>query len=97
MKTTQQIHPWRAAIRTTLEVALVLTAAAIAAGPFIAEFVEQFWPGSPVVGWIIAAVAFLSALSGLLAKLAALPAVDAALQRILKIGSAPGVDGGDHQ
>ena len=32
MKTTQQIHPWRAAIRTTLEVALVLTAAAIAAG-----------------------------------------------------------------
>lgn len=94
--TTQQAHPWRAAARTAIEVALVLAAAAVAAGPLVAEFVEMFWPGSPVVAWIIAAIAFLSTLSGLLAKLAALPAVDAALQRILRLGSAPGVDRGRH-
>lgn len=94
MSTTQQQHPWRAAVRTAVEVAIVLVTAAIAAGPYIGEFVEQFWPGSPVVAWIAAAVVFLSALSGLLAKLAALPAVDAALQRVLNIGSSPSVDGG---
>jgi hypothetical protein len=94
--TTQQRHPWRAAVRTTLEVALVLATAAIAAGPLIADFIESTWPGSPVVAWITAGVAFLASLSGLLARLAALPAVDAALQRILKLGSAPGVDGGRH-
>lgn len=92
--TTQQRYPWRAFMRTALEVALVLTTAAIAGGPLIADFVETTWPGSPVVAWIIAAVAFLSSLSGLLARLAALPAVDAALQRLVRLGSAPGVGGG---
>lgn len=94
--TTQQRHPWRAAVRTALEVALVLATAAIAAGPLIAEFVEQTWPGSPVVAWITAAVAFLAGLSGLLARLAALPAVDEALQRILNLGSSPAADRGKH-
>ena len=95
MKTTQQQHPWRAAIRTAIQVAVVLVAAAVAAGPDLSLFVEQFWPGSPVIGWIAAAVTFLAALSGLLARLAALPAVDRVLE-LLRLGSAPEVRRGDH-
>lgn len=89
---TQQAHPWRAAIRTAVQVAAVLIAAAIVAGPEISLFIEQFWPGSPVPAWIAAAVAFLAGLSGLLARLAALPAVDRLLEHIFRLGSAPGVD-----
>lgn len=100
MKTTQQQHPWIAAVRTALQTAIPLVALAafalIEAGPEIAAFVDQFWPGSPVVAWILGAVVFLSGAAGLLARLAALPRVDALLQRILRIGSAPGVDGGRH-
>ncbi|MGO3649499.1 hypothetical protein [Agrococcus casei] len=89
---TQQQHPWRSAARTALQTAVVLVAAAIVAGPEIAAFVEQFWPRSPVPAWIAAAVAFLSAASGLLARLSALPAVDRLLEHIVRLGSAPGVD-----
>lgn len=94
--TTQQRYPWKAALRTVIQTAIPLGLAAIAAGPLLAEFVEQTWPGSPVVAWITAGVAFLSSVSGLLARLAALPAVDAALQHLLRLGSAPDVDGGRH-
>lgn len=94
--TTQQRYPWKAALRTVIQTAIPLVIAAIAAGPLIADFIEQTWPGSPVVAWIMAGVAFLSGLSGLLARLAALPAVDAALQHILKLGSSPAADRGKH-
>ena len=86
--TTQQRHPWRAAARTALEVALALAALLIAVGPLLADFIEQFWPGSPAVPWIAAAVVFVSSLAALLARLAALPQVDALLER-LKLGSSP--------
>lgn len=89
---TQQQHPWRSAVRTALQTAVVLAAAAIVAGPEIAAFVEQIWPGSPVPAWIAGAVAFLSALSGLVARLTALPAVDRLLEHVARLGSAPGVD-----
>ncbi|WAC65197.1 hypothetical protein OVA14_07290 [Agrococcus sp. SL85] len=88
--TTQQAHPWRAAWRTAVEVGAVLSAAAIAAGPLLSDFVAHFWPGSAVVPWIAGTIAFLSALAGLLAKLAALPQVDRLLE-LLRLGSAPGV------
>lgn len=100
MKTTQQQHPWIAAVRTTIQTAIPLimlaTFALIEAGPEIAAFIDQFWPGSPVAAWILGAVVFLSGAAGLLARLAALPRVDALLQRIFKLGSAPGVDDGRH-
>ena len=98
--TTQQRHPWIAAIRTALEVALPLAALAayafIEAGPELAAFVDQFWPGSPVGAWILAAVVFVSGAAGLLARLAALPKVDAFLQRFFKLGSSPAADRGRH-
>lgn len=88
--TTQQQHPWRATARTVVQVALTLTAAAIAVGPLLADFIDQQWPGSPAAAWIIGAVAFLSALSGLLARIAALPAIDRVLE-LVGLGSAPEV------
>lgn len=86
--TTQQRHPWRATVRTIVQVAIVLGAAAIVAGPEIVVFLEQFWPGSPVGAWIVGAVAVLAGLAGLLARLAALPAVDRVLE-LVGLGSAP--------
>lgn len=96
--TTQQRHPWRAALRTAIETAIPLAGLAalafIAAGPELAAFADQFWPGTPIAAWIVAAVTFVSAAAGMLARIAALPAVDALLQRVFRIGSAPKVDGG---
>lgn len=68
----------------------MLSAAAIVAAPLVSDFIEHFWPRSPVVPWIAGSIAFLSALAGLLAKLAALPQVDRLLE-LLRLGSAPGV------
>lgn len=98
--TTQQLHPWHAVRRTIVETILPMVAligvAFIAAGPEIAAFVEAYWPGSPLAVWILGAVAFVAGLAGLLAKLAALPAVDRLLQHI-GLGSTPKqVDDGRH-
>lgn len=86
--TTQQQHPWRASLRTALQVASVLTAAAIVAAPVLVDFIEQFWPGSPVAAWIVGGIAVLSAASAALARIAALPQVDAVLE-LIGLGSAP--------
>ncbi|QUW18905.1 hypothetical protein [Agrococcus sp. Marseille-Q4369] len=98
--TTQQRYPWKAALRTAIETAIPLVGlvalAFIAAGPELAAFADQFWPGTPIGAWIVAAVTFVSASAGLLARLAALPQVDALMQRIFKLGSSPAADRGKH-
>lgn len=85
---TQTVYPWKAALRTGLQVvtsALVLIALI---GPLLADFIEQQFPGSPVVAWIAAGVAFCAGLSALIARIMALPQVNAALTAV-GLGATP--------
>lgn len=86
--TTQQQHPWKATLRTVVQTGLAVAAALVVALPYVSELVAEFWPTTPVIGWIATATAFIAALAGVLTRIAALPAVDSLLARI-GLGSAP--------
>jgi len=83
--TTQQQHPWRAALRTAVQVFVALPTAllvlagilTIVAQDAFAKYLPDGW-----VAWLIAAAAFCAALAALLARLMAVPAVDAWLKRV---------------
>jgi hypothetical protein len=85
---TQVSYPWKTAIRTAIQtflsVALVLSLVA----PELQEFIDQFWPGSPVVAWIGTGAIFIAALAGLVTRIMAIEAVNAALTRI-GLGATP--------
>jgi hypothetical protein len=85
---TQTVYPWKAALRTGLQAltsALILVALI---GPLLADFIRDQFPGSPVAGWIIGGVAFCAALSALIARIMAVPQVNAALTAI-GLGATP--------
>lgn len=67
---TQGRYPWRAAIRTGVQVALGVLALLIVAVPLVIEHLGPWLPES-WVAWLAAAVAFLTALSALIARLMA--------------------------
>lgn len=79
---TQVRYPWKTTVRTALQA--FLSAATILAliAPQLQEFVDQFWPGSPVVAWIGTAAVFVAALAALITRIMAIPAVDAVLTKI---------------
>lgn len=83
--TTQQQHPAKAAVRTAVQgflgtlatLGLVLPIAA----SIISTDLEQYLP--PGWGaWLIAVAAFVAALAGAVARIMAIPGVDAALKRL---------------
>lgn len=85
---TQTVYPWKAAVRTGLQ---ALTSALIIfalIGPLVAEFVAEQFPGSPVVNWITVGVTFTVALSALVARIMAIPAVNELLTKI-GLGATP--------
>lgn len=85
---TQTVYPWKAALRTGLQVlttALILIALI---GPLLADFIEEQFPGSPVVGYIAIGVAFCAGLSALIARIMAIPQVNIALTAI-GLGATP--------
>lgn len=90
--TTQQQHPWRAALRTAVGVLVALPAFLLGlAGVLVlisqdafAEYLPEGW-----AAWLLAASVFVAALAGLLSRIMAIPAVDRALERVLSLGSAP--------
>lgn len=92
MATTQQEHPWRAALRTAVQVLIALPAflfglagvLALVAQDAFAEYLPDGW-----AAWLLAASLFVAALAALLSRIMAVPAVDAALDRVLSLGSAP--------
>ncbi|MCL2089834.1 MAG: hypothetical protein FWH11_01180 [Micrococcales bacterium] len=92
--TPQQTHPWRAAARTAAQVLVavpaVLTTLALV-GDLVArdDLLPAGWGA-----WLAAAAVTCSALAGLLARVMAVPAVDAWLDRALHLGSAPADPGG---
>lgn len=73
---TQVSHPWRAALRTGLWTALTVAGALVLALPMVAEFVEQFWPGSPVVAFIGTVTAVLAGAVVLVNRVMTIPVVN---------------------
>lgn len=91
MTTTQQSHPWRAAARTAAQ-ALVAVPAVLTTLALVADMVAgddlAAWLPAGWAAWLAAAAVTCSALAGLLARVMAVPAVDAWLAR-LRLSSAP--------
>ena len=79
---TQVRHPWKATVRTAIQAFLSAAVILSLVAPELQGFVDEFWPGSPVVAWIGSASVFVAALAALITRIMAIPAVDAALTRI---------------
>lgn len=79
---TQVRYPWKATIRTAIQTFLSAAAILALVAPELQAFVDQFWPGSPVVAWIGAGAVFVAALAALITRIMAIPAVDAALTKV---------------
>jgi hypothetical protein len=88
---TQVVHPWRASFRTSLSVFLAVAGVAVLALPIVSEFVEQFWPTSPVIGFIATAAAFIAALALVVTRIMALEKVNELLTRF-GLGAGPKTD-----
>lgn len=69
---TQSTHPWRASLRTGGAVAVSGLSAAAVAGPVIAEFVNEQFPGTPVAAATVGVVGFVAGLSVLVNRVALL-------------------------
>jgi hypothetical protein len=96
---SQVAHPGRAVLRTVVQVGLVLFGFVLAAGPAILNILAEdlgahLPPG--VITWMLTAAAALTALSGAVARIMALPRVNELLGRIrLDAGNqVPSVTGG---
>lgn len=85
---SQVAFPWRAALRTGLQTALAALSVLIIALPMVSDFVAEFWPDSPLIAWIAGGTAFAGALSVLITRIMAIPAVDDLLTR-LGLGAEP--------
>ena len=79
---SQVAFPWRASLRTGLQTALAALSVLVLAAPMISDFVAEFWPDSPVIAWIAGGTAFAGALSALITRLMAIPAVNELLTKI---------------
>lgn len=82
---SQVAYPWRATLRTVLEVGLVLFGFVLLAGPeilrILAEDLKAHLPAG-LYAAMLAWAAILTALAGALARIAALPRVNDLLGRI---------------
>lgn len=85
---TQVSYPWKTALRTGIQTFLAVAAVLVLVAPQLQEFIDQFWPGSPVIAWIGVGATFVAALAGLVTRIMAIEAVNAALTRI-GLGATP--------
>lgn len=85
---TQVVHPVKAALRTGVQAFLSASALLVIALPYVQDFVEQFWPGSPVVALIGSAAVFIGALAALVSRIMAIPGVNDLLTKI-GLGATP--------
>lgn len=75
---TQAAHPWRATLRTAVEVGIPAVVGLLIIFPQVAQAIldgmgEQMPPS--LYGWLAAAAAFITALAATLARIAAIPGV----------------------
>lgn len=85
---TQVVHPWKAAVRTGIQTFLGAAVVLAVVAPQITEFLDQWFPGSPVITWITVGAAFIASLAALISRIMALPQVNAALTSI-GLGATP--------
>ena len=82
---TQVAHPWKATLRTVVQVGIVLFTFVLAAGPAILKILAEdlgahLPPG--ITAWLLTAAAVLTALAGAVARIMAIPRVNDLLGRI---------------
>lgn len=85
---TQVSYPWKTAVRTGIQTFLSAAAVLALVAPELQEFIDQFWPGSPVIVWIGTGAAFVSALALLITRIMATEGVNDLLTRI-GLGATP--------
>lgn len=85
---SQVSYPWRAALRTGGQTVLAVAAVLVAAAPILTDFVNQFWPGSAVAGWIAGAAVFAGAVATAITRIMALESVNNLLTRF-GLGATP--------
>lgn len=85
---TQVAFPWKATIRTGIQTFLSVAGILALVAPMLQEFIDQFWPGSPVIAWIGTAAVFTAALAALITRIMAIPAVNDLLTKI-GLGATP--------
>lgn len=85
---TQVAFPWKATLRTALQTFLSVAGILTLVAPMLQEFIDQFWPGSPVIAWIGTGAVFTAALAALITRIMAIPAVNDLLTRI-GLGATP--------
>lgn len=91
MVPTQQSHPWRATLRTAVQVGIPALLTLCLVLPVVVQIIleelgEALPPG--VRAWLLAAAALITAIASVIARIMAIPAVDAWLDR-LRLSSAP--------
>jgi hypothetical protein len=92
--TTQQQHPKRAAWRTAVQTGLsVLLTLGVVLPAIVAIVAEEFGTVLPEawLAWLVGAAGVAASVSAALARIMAIPGVDAALKR-LHLSSSPAVD-----
>lgn len=85
---TQTTYPWKAALRTFVQAFISFAGIAAIAAPELQMFIDQFWPGSPVIAWIGVGAAFIGAIAALISRLMAIPGVNEFLTQI-GLGATP--------
>lgn len=85
---TQVSYPWKTTARTAIQTFLAAAGVLALVAPMLQEFIDQFWPGSPVIAWIGVGATFIAALAALVTRIMAIEAVNAFLTRI-GLGATP--------
>jgi hypothetical protein len=82
---SQVAHPWKATVRTVVQVGIVVFTFVLAVGPAILNILAEdlgahLPPG--VTAWLLGAAAVITALSGAVARIMAIPRVNDLLGRV---------------
>lgn len=78
---TQVVYPWKAAVRTAVQAFLSFAALLAVALPIVLPFLGDYLPEA-WVAWIVAAGVFISALAAVIARVMALPQLQAFLASV---------------
>lgn len=78
---TQENHPWRASLRTAVQIIIPALVLFVAAQPIVADGLGDYLPDT-WAAWYAAAAGFLTALGATLTRLMALPAAQRLLEAI---------------
>lgn len=80
-KSTQEAHPWRATLRTAVQIAVPALVLFVVAQPIIEDQMGAYLPDA-WSAWYAGAAAFLTAAGATLTRLMALPSAQRLLERI---------------